>query len=78
MRSLVAGSAPAVRLIAYTGTQLAGFTVDRVPEGWRLSGSTQYALTINAQGDSNNDPDVFEDKLRVLLQSQDASGLPSG
>jgi len=67
-----------VRLIAYTGKQLAGFTVDRVPEGWHLSGSTQYALTINPQDDPNNNPDVFEGKLTVLLQSQDASGLPAG
>lgn len=72
------GKVLAVRLIAYTGKQLAGFTVDRVPEGWRLSGSTQYALTINAQGDANNNPDVFVGKLTVLLQSQDASGFPSG
>jgi hypothetical protein len=68
----------AVRLIAYTGKQLDGFVVDRVPEGWHLSGSTQYALTINAQGDTNDDPSVFVGKLTVLLQSQDASGLPSG
>ncbi len=67
-----------VRLIAYTGKQLDGFTVDRVPDGWRLSGSTQYALTIDPRGDTNNDPDVFEGKLTVLLQSQDARGLPNG
>jgi hypothetical protein len=68
----------AVRLIAYTGKQLDGFTVARVPEGWRLSGSTPYALTINSQRDTNDNPDVFQGKLTVLLQSQDASGLPNG
>jgi hypothetical protein len=70
--------APAVRLVAYTGSQLAGFTVDRVPDGWHLSSSSQYALNINRHGDSNVDPDVFEGKLTVLLQSQDAHGLPHG
>jgi hypothetical protein len=67
-----------VRLIAYTGPQLAGFTVDRVPQGWRLSAVSQYALTIDPQGDTNNNPDVFEGKLTVLLQSQSVSGLPAG
>jgi len=73
-----AHKAPAVRLVAYTGSQLAGFTVDRVPDGWHLSTSTPSALNINRQGDTNNDPDVFEGKLTVLLQSQDAHGLPPG
>jgi hypothetical protein len=68
----------AVRLVAYTGSQLAGFTVDRVPDGWHLSTSTQLALNINRHGDTNNNPDVFEGKLTVLLQSQDAHGLPGG
>jgi hypothetical protein len=70
--------APAIRLVAYTGSQLAGFTVDRVPDGWQLSTSTRLALTINAADDTNHDPDVFEGKLTVLLQSQDAHGLPPG
>jgi hypothetical protein len=68
----------AVRLVAYTGSQPAGFTVDRVPDGWHLSTSTQFALNINRHGDTNNNPDVFEGKLTVLLQSQDAHGLPNG
>jgi hypothetical protein len=70
--------ARAVRLVAYTGSQPAGFTVDRVPDGWHLSTSTQVALNINRQGDTNNDPDAFEGKLTVLLQSRDAHGLPHG
>jgi hypothetical protein len=74
----VVPAAHAVRLVAYTGTQLTGFTVDRVPDGWHLSTSTQLALNINRHGDTNNDPDVFEGKLTVLLQSQDVHGLPHG
>jgi hypothetical protein len=74
----VVPAAHAVRLVAYTGSQLAGFTVDRVPDGWHLSTSTQSALNINRHGDTNNDPDVFEGKLTVLLQSQDVHGLPNG
>jgi hypothetical protein len=74
----VVPDAHAVRLVAYTGSQFSGFTVDRVPDGWHLSSSSQYALNINRHGDTNNNPDVFEGKLTVLLQSQDAHGLPGG
>jgi hypothetical protein len=70
--------AAAVRLVSYTGSQPAGFTVDRIPDGWHLSGSTPSALTIDPAGDTDNDPDVFEGKLTVLLQSQDVHGLPAG
>jgi hypothetical protein len=71
-------SAAAVHLVAYTGKQLAGFTVDRVPAGWRLSTSTQYALLITANGSTNDDPSVFVDKLAVLTSSSDQHGLGPG
>jgi hypothetical protein len=67
-----------IKLVAYTGKQLTGFTVDKVPAGWALSTSTQYALLIDANGDTNNDPDVFVDKLAVLTQSTDVHGLGKG
>jgi hypothetical protein len=70
-------SAKAIRLVAYTGHQLAGFSVDKVPAGWHLSGSTQYALTIDPAGDRDNNPDVFAGKLTVLLASQDETSFPA-
>ncbi|HTW19923.1 MAG TPA: hypothetical protein VME70_06910 [Mycobacteriales bacterium] len=65
-----------VRLVAYNGKQLAGFTVDKVPTGWFLSTSTQYALLIDPDGSTDNDPDAFVGKLAVLTQSTDVHGLP--
>jgi hypothetical protein len=67
-----------IKLVAYTGKQLAGFTVDKVPDGWFLSTSTQYALLIDPNGDKDNDPDVFVDKLAVLTQSTDVHTLGKG
>jgi hypothetical protein len=67
----------AVRLVDWTGKQLNGFNVDEVPAGWHLSGSTQYALTINAADDNNNDVNVFYNKLTVLLASQDEQSFPA-
>jgi hypothetical protein len=67
-----------IKLVAYTGKQLAGFTVDKVPDGWFLSTSTQYALLIDPNGDKDNDPDAFVGKLAVLTQSTDVHTLGKG
>jgi hypothetical protein len=70
--------ASAVRLVDWTGQQLAGFTVDQVPAGWHLSTSTQFALLITADGSTDNDPDAFVGKLAVLTSSVDEHGLGNG
>jgi hypothetical protein len=71
--------APAqIQLVRYTGGQLEGFTVDRLPAGWELSSSTQYALLITPAGSTDDRPDVFEGKLAVLTSSLDATGLGEG
>jgi hypothetical protein len=67
----------AVQLVDWTGKQLSGFNVDEVPAGWHLSASTQYALTIDSAADTNNDPNVFVDKLTVLLASKDETSFPA-
>lgn len=69
---------PSIKLVAYNGKQLEGFNVDRVPAGWHLSTSTQYALLITKDGSTDNDPDAFEGKLAVLTSSIDEHGLGKG
>jgi hypothetical protein len=69
---------PSIKLVAYHGKQLAGFTVDRIPVGWFLSTSTASALLIDPDGSSDNNPDAFEGKLAVLTSSVDEHGLGSG
>jgi hypothetical protein len=67
-----------VRLVAYQGEQLDGFTVDQVPEGWYLQGSNAFSLTIAPQGDTTS-PDDFVGKLVVMLLSSSApQKLPPG
>ena len=70
--------ATSIKLVSYKGKQLAGFTVDKVPAGWFLSTSTQFALLIDPNGDKDNDPDAFVGKLAVLTQSSDVHHLPKG
>jgi hypothetical protein len=70
--------ATSIKLVSYKGKQLAGFTVDKVPAGWFLSTSTQFALLIDPNGDKDNDPNAFVGKLAVLTQSSDVHHLPKG
>jgi hypothetical protein len=67
-----------IKLVAYTGAQPKGFTVDSIPDGWFLGGVNQFALTIDPAGDTDVSADDFEGKLAVLTQSRDVNGLGAG
>ena len=62
----------ALQLVDYTGEQLAGYSVDEVPEGWTLLGVNAGALTIGPRGTTDTDPDSYRGKLTVMLLSADA------
>ncbi|MGW6376161.1 hypothetical protein ACWFRB_08870 [Rhodococcus sp. NPDC055112] len=64
-------SEPSVRLVAYTGQQLPGFTVTSIPEGYVLQGSEPAYLTIAREGD-NTPANFFIDKIMVALKSGNA------
>ena len=75
--------APAIRLVAYTGTQPKGFFLDRVPDGWVLQTTDAYVLTLTPRG-RQIDPQVdrlpgeseaflFDGKLAVTLLSKGAT-----
>ncbi|MBM2618258.1 hypothetical protein JIG36_22110 [Actinoplanes sp. LDG1-06] len=78
--------APTVQLVAYKGEQPKGFTVDKVPDGWFVQTSEQGYLTIAPEKAKNPGPDVnpseepvynpdsFEDKIAIMLESKDQSG----
>jgi hypothetical protein len=63
-------SSEQIRLVAFHGAQLPGFTVAEVPEGYVLQGATAYSLDI-AQPSDNTSLDSFTGKLVVMLQSHD-------
>ena len=72
----------AARLVAYTGEQPKGFTIDKVPDGWYIQADDDYALTIapeSARKPGLNpseapvaDPQMFVDKIAIMLNSKDA------
>jgi hypothetical protein len=66
-----------VRLVAYKGTQLAGFTVAKVPAGYVLQGAQPTTLDI-AQPGNHTSIDSFVDKVVVSLQSTDATTPTTG
>ncbi|MGK5680626.1 hypothetical protein [Actinoplanes sp. URMC 104] len=82
----VTAAAPAVQLVAYKGEQPQGFTVDKVPDGWFVQASEPGYLTIapdkakkpgpgvNPSEEPVYAPDVFVDKIAVMLESKDQNG----
>lgn len=62
---------PGVDLVAYTGAQPEGFLLAKVPEGYQLQGSDSFVLTLAKPGDDSHPLD-FEDKVVIMLESQDA------
>jgi hypothetical protein len=62
-----------IALVAYTGTQPEGYTVDSVPTGWEIQGVNNFVLTIAAVGDPDRQVNSFAGKLVVMLLSKDGS-----
>lgn len=79
----------AAQLVAYTGEQPKGFTIDKVPAGWFIQADDEGALVLAPEEAKNPGPDVnpstsplfdprsFADKIAIMLQSKD-QGAPEG
>lgn len=61
-----------VRLVDYDGTQMPGYTVAKVPEGFVLQGSDQFVLAVARPDDKSTISD-FRDKIVVTLESSTSS-----
>lgn len=57
-----------VRLVDYDGTQMPGYTVAKVPEGFVLQGSDQFVLAVARPDDKSSISD-FREKIVVTLES---------
>lgn len=64
-----------IKLVAYTGEQPEGYTVDSVPAGWEIQGVNDFALAIAPVGFADQSIDSFRGKIVVMLQSMDAKPL---
>jgi hypothetical protein len=58
-------SAPRIALVAYRGDQPAGYTIDRVPQGWEVQGVDRYSLVLAPAGFPDQDTNSFEGKIVV-------------
>ncbi|AGL19278.1 hypothetical protein [Actinoplanes sp. N902-109] len=79
------------QLVAYTGKQPKGFTVDKVPDGWYIQGDNNYTLVIAPRSPKpgstepagqprvtpGDNPNDFVGKIVVMLQSKDQE-VPQG
>ncbi|HWS38472.1 MAG TPA: hypothetical protein VN408_37760 [Actinoplanes sp.] len=71
-------AAPSVKLVAYTGDQPEGFTLDKVPDGWEVQGVDAGVLTLAPKNAKDKDIHNFVGKVVVMLQSLDEKGTPQG
>jgi hypothetical protein len=79
-------AAPAARLVAYTGAQPKGFTIDKVPEGWFIQSDVNSNLLLAPKSAQNPKPGVdpstdplydknsYVGKIAIMLESKDQSG----
>lgn len=67
-----------IALVAYRGSQPAGYQVSEVPNGWVIQGGDAFALVLAPQGDKDTSISSFVGKLVVMLQSRDATGPGPG
>lgn len=58
----------AAKLVAYTGDQPAGFSLDQVPEGWEVQGVDTYGLTLAPKDAADKHPHSFIGKIAIFLQ----------
>jgi hypothetical protein len=73
-----ASTVVAAKLVAYQGKQPQGFTIDKVPAGWEIQGGGAGNLTIAPTDAPDRNPDVFEGKIAIMLQSNDDKSTPRG
>jgi hypothetical protein len=69
---------PSIKLVAYTGSQPDGYTVDSVPAGWEIQGVNNLALDIAPVGFADKDLNSFAGKLVVMLMSKDEKPPTTG
>jgi hypothetical protein len=76
--AVTGGAVAGIQLVAYTGDQPKGYTVDSVPSGWEIQGVSNLALVVAPVGDADQDIDDFAGKLVVMLESEDQKTAPTG
>lgn len=62
----------ALPLVAYTGPQVEGFELGKVPEGYVIQGSDAFVLTLAEPGDDSHYLG-FDGKVVIMLESQSAA-----
>jgi hypothetical protein len=68
----------ALQLVAYTGAQPEGYTLDTVPDGWEVQGVDAYVLTLAPKNAKDKNPSSFVGKVVAMLQSVDDTAAPTG
>lgn len=82
-------AAAATKLVAYTGKQPKGFSLDKVPDGWFVQADNTSSIVLapnsvtgqpkaDPSRDPLRDPGSYVGKIAVMLQSKDQKDVPDG
>ncbi len=66
-----AGVFARISLVAYAGAQPAGYTIDKVPDGWQIQNVDRYSLVIAPVGATDKDPTSFAGKIHIGKANQE-------
>jgi hypothetical protein len=74
------GTSPGVKLVAYTGTQPSGYTLDKVPTGWRIDDDDLSVLTLAPAGTKSASlpKGVVSLKGKIAVMTESDTGVPTG
>lgn len=68
-------STSSVKLVAFTGKQPTGYTLDKVPAGWQIAEDNLSLLTLAPAGAKSSGPGSFVGKIAVMTESD--TGVPT-
>ncbi|WFE30352.1 hypothetical protein O7623_14690 [Solwaraspora sp. WMMD791] len=71
------GTGAVTQLVAYTGEQPSGFTLDRVPAGWQIQGQDEWTLTLARPDAADQDVRSCVGKICIWLQEFVPTGVVS-
>ncbi|MET7426965.1 hypothetical protein [Dactylosporangium sp. NPDC005555] len=66
------------RLVAYTGSQPKGYTIDKVPDGFEIQADNTSELILAPKDALDKNPQSFVGKIGIMLQSTDSHYVPQG
>jgi hypothetical protein len=66
------------RLVAYTGSQPKGYTIDKIPDGYEIHADNAAELILAPKDALDKNPRSFVGKIGIMLQPKSSRDVPQG